>query len=107
VKKLVLTIRRANLDDLKVLVQMRLEFFREVGSLKNGANTTALAEATRQYLIKKMPRGEFMAWIAEVEGWTVGISGLALWERPPLYEAYAQQIQQRDWVETLRIQPAY
>ena len=79
-----LNIRRADLNDLEVLVQMRLEFFREVGSLKREANTTALAEATRQYLIKKMPRGEFMAWIAEAEGQIVGISGLALWERPPL-----------------------
>ncbi len=91
-------IRRANLNDLDALVQLRLDLLREVGDLKNDAQTTALADATRQYLIRKMPTGEFVCWVASVDGCIVGTSGLVLFERPPVagnllgMEAYVMNI---------------
>jgi len=76
-------IRRATLDDLEELVRLRLEFLREVGNLKGGEGTAALAEAIRRYLLEKMPREEFMAWVAEVDGRIVGVSGLVFFEKLP------------------------
>lgn len=78
-----LTIRRANLDDLDALVQLRLDLLREVGSLADDTNTPVLAEAIRRYLTEKMPTGKFMVWVAEIDGQIVGTSGLVILERPP------------------------
>ncbi len=77
-------IRRADLDDLDAVVKLRLELLREVGNLRRDAPAARLAEATRRYLADKMPKGEFAAWVAEVDDEIVGISGLVITERPPL-----------------------
>ena len=78
-----LDIRRATMDDLDALVQLRLDLLREVGNLTGDAHTAELAEATRTYLAAKLPTGEFAAWVAEVDGLLVATSGLMLYERPP------------------------
>jgi GNAT superfamily N-acetyltransferase len=76
-------IRLATLDDVDALVSLRLVFLEEVGSLSSGADCRELGEAIRQYLMRKMPTGEFLAWVAESEGRIVATSGLTLFERPP------------------------
>ena len=76
-------LRQANLQDLEALVQLRLALLHEAGDLKSNTDTTDLAEATRQYLTQKMPKGEFLAWVAEVNNQIVGTSGLVFFERPP------------------------
>ena len=77
-------IRRAGLDDLDTLVQLRLDLLREIGNLKSEARAPALTEAIQRYLISKMSNDEFVAWVAEVNGQIVGTSGLVFFERPPL-----------------------
>lgn len=79
-----LSIRRADLDDLDAVVKLRLELLREVGNLRSDARSAPLTEATRRYLADKMPKGEFAAWVAEVDGEIVAISGVVITERPPL-----------------------
>lgn len=76
-------LRRANLADLEALVNLRLELLREVGDIENDTDTSAIAQATRKYLLDKMPQGEFLAWVAEVENQIVATSGLVLFTRPP------------------------
>ena len=93
-----LNIRRASLDDLDALVQLRLDLLREVGNLKSDDDVPALAKATQRYLTEKIPKGEFVAWVAEVDDRIVGTSGLVLFERPPVadnlsgLEAYIMNI---------------
>ena len=76
-------IRLATLDDVDALISLRLVFLKEVGSLSGGVDCSELGEAIRHYLVRKMPAGEFLAWVAENEGGIVGTSGLTLFERPP------------------------
>ena len=76
--------RRASLDDVDTLVQLRLDLMREIGNLKSEARAPVLAEAIQRYLTSKMPNDEFIAWVAEVNGQIVGTSGLVFFERPPL-----------------------
>lgn len=76
-------IRLANLDDVNALVNLRLEFLREVGSFSGRDDGGELGEAIRQYLMKAMPAGTFLAWVAESDGAIVGTSGLTFFERPP------------------------
>jgi GNAT superfamily N-acetyltransferase len=76
-------IRLATLDDLDELIRLRLDFLEEVGSLKAGADGGELGAAMRDYLARKMPSGEFLAWVAESGGAIVATSGVTLFERPP------------------------
>jgi GNAT superfamily N-acetyltransferase len=76
-------IRLATLDDVETLVSLRLVFLKEVGSLSSEVDCRELGEAIRHYFVRKMPTGEFLAWVAESEGRIVATSGLTLFERPP------------------------
>ncbi|MEH2291211.1 GNAT family N-acetyltransferase [Nostoc sp.] len=76
-------LRQANLQDLETLIQLHLELLQEAGEIKGDSDTTNLAEATRKYLGEKMPPGEFLAWIAEVDNQIVATSGLVFFQRPP------------------------
>ncbi|MDZ7954398.1 GNAT family N-acetyltransferase [Nostoc sp. DedQUE09] len=76
-------LRQANLQDLEALIQLRLELLREVGEIKGDSDTANLAEATQKYLGEKMPSGEFLAWVAEVDNQIVASSGLVFFQRPP------------------------
>lgn len=91
-------IRKANLDDLETLIQLRLALLREAGNLKSNASTGTLAEAIRQYLTRTLPTSKFLAWVAEADGEIIGTSGVVEFERPPVYgnlsglEAYIMNI---------------
>ncbi|MEH2064851.1 MAG: GNAT family N-acetyltransferase [Nostoc sp.] len=76
-------LRQANLQDLEAVIQLRLELLREAGDIKGDSDTANLAEATRKYLGEKMPRGKFLAWVAEVDSQIVATSGLVFFQRPP------------------------
>ena len=76
-------IRLATLDDVDELIRLRLDFLKEVGSLKEGADGGELGASMRDYLVRKLPPGEFLAWVAESEGAIVATSGVTLFERPP------------------------
>jgi len=76
-------IRLATLEDVDELVRLRLDFLEEVGSLKSGADGGELGAAMRDYFARKLPSGEFLAWVAEGEGAIVATSGVTVFERPP------------------------
>ncbi|MEH2180564.1 hypothetical protein [Nostoc sp.] len=75
-------LRQANLQDLEALIQLHLELLREVGEIKGNSDIANLAEATRKYLGEKMPPGEFLAWVAEVDNQIVATSGLVFFNDP-------------------------
>lgn len=76
-------IRLATLEDVETLVRLRVTFLEEVGNFGEGVDTRAVSEAFRNYLLRKLPAGEFLAWVAEEEGEIVATSGLVFFERPP------------------------
>jgi pyroglutamyl-peptidase len=76
-------IRRATVEDIDVLVEMRLALQREIGALYADAPAEGAAETNRQYLHWAMPAGEFLAWVAEANGQLVACSGLVFYSRMP------------------------
>ncbi len=76
-------IRLATLDDVDALISLRLVFLEEVGGVKSSDDYGELGAAIRGYLVRKMPTGEFLAWVAESEEGIVETSGVSLFERPP------------------------
>jgi GNAT superfamily N-acetyltransferase len=77
--------RLATIEDLESLVALRAAFLVESA----GAEPTdprileALVEALRRYFASALPTGEFMGYLAIVEGRVVGTSGMVIHRRPP------------------------
>lgn len=61
------TVRHASVDDIPVLAHHRVAMFRDMGQLAPELKD-ALQRATASYLDDALPRGEYLAWIAEDSG---------------------------------------
>ncbi|MBO0792954.1 MAG: GNAT family N-acetyltransferase [Ktedonobacteraceae bacterium] len=80
------TVRRATVDDVDQLVQLRLALFQATGDLKSDEPSSELIEATQVYFLNHLPSERFIAFIAESEGRIIGTSGLVFLEKPPTDE---------------------
>ena len=57
------TIRRGNVGDAAVLARHRAEMFRDMGTLTD-ALYPELVDATRAWMERGIPAGEYVAWLA-------------------------------------------
>jgi GNAT superfamily N-acetyltransferase len=76
-------IRLATVADTERLIELRVALLRESGDLAADADAGPLGAALRDYLARALPTGEFLAWVAEVDGVIVAASGLNLLQRIP------------------------
>ena len=67
------TVREATSSDIQLLARHRASMFRDMGQLPTSGEGE-LERATEAYLREAMPRGEYLAWIADC----VGPSGAAI-----------------------------
>lgn len=75
-------IRKANLNDVNLLIALRLDFLR-----MNGANFTveeqiAIVAQMRKYFQKHIPLGDFIAYLAEENGQVASAAYVVIEERP-------------------------
>ena len=97
-------IRRATVEDIDALVEMRLALQREIGAEYGDAPAEGAAEANRQYLKWALPAEEFLAWVAETDGQRVACSGLVLYSRVPGMHGLASH---EAYVMNMYTHPAY
>ena len=72
--------REAGASDIPVLARHRAAMFRDMGQIA-AHQEEPLARATASYLRDALPRGEYLAWLAEDEGTppvTIGGTGVQL-----------------------------
>jgi len=67
-------VRPAAADDIASLAYHRVAMFRDMGTLAP-AHETPLEQATAAYLRDALPRGEYLAWVAEDGAAGVGVIG--------------------------------
>lgn len=89
------TLRRAELTDVQTLIDLRIAYLREVEGFDENVDLAALADATRRYFVRKMPSGEYIAWVAvarpsaspemrgKLHSKVIGTAGLFIVDRPP------------------------
>lgn len=78
------TVRLATVEDLEVLVQLRVAMQSEVSRTTGGSgHLPSFEDATRRYFQETLGTGEFLAWLAEADGAIVGTSGLVFFRRAP------------------------
>lgn len=77
-------VRRATVSDIDALVDLRVALFTEIGRLSRDPGEGAwFREATREYLAAKLPGGDFLAWVGELDGKVIATSGLVFFDVPP------------------------
>lgn len=69
--------RRATLDDVDVLVAFRLRFLADRAGSERAPAEDILANHLRDYFREAMPRGAFIAWLAERDGDVVAYGNTA------------------------------
>lgn len=77
------TTRRATVEDLDELVRIRDLFLEEMGRLAEGITPREASDAFRGYARRKLPAGEFVAWVAEAGGEVAATCAIVFFERPP------------------------
>src|SRR5947207_8501309 len=85
------TIRRATLEDVEALVQLRIALLQSAGYIHSEVEKRTTAQANRDYFVRTLPTNEFLAWVAQANDQIVSSSGLVFFERPPLNEKLAGQ----------------
>lgn len=79
------TIRRATLDDLDTLIDLRLALMRDLGDLPDEDAATRLAAILRDYFAAELPDGRFLGWLAcDDDGAAIGCGGLVYLRKPPM-----------------------
>lgn len=79
-----LTIRRADIEDLEQIVALRMAFLRE--AQPDGLEyEPEVFDLTHRYVADKLSTGEFLVWLAEEDQQVVGTSGLIFFHRPPTF----------------------
>lgn len=79
------SIREATISDIPSLARHRPAMFRDMGKL-SPHHERPLEDATAVWLRDAMPRGEYLAWVAEDDGGTI-VGGAGVYLRPILPRA--------------------
>jgi GNAT superfamily N-acetyltransferase len=77
--------RRATLDDVPTLVDYRMRFLNELHSHQESNEPKLVGASIRKYFAKAIPSGDFVGWVAELDGNIVATSGMVVWQRPAAY----------------------
>jgi GNAT superfamily N-acetyltransferase len=74
--------RLATIIDIDALVGLRVAMQSEVGDYPK-EHWLQLGASLREYFSAAIPAGEFIAWVAEVEGKVIATSGMCFRQHPP------------------------
>ena len=80
-----MVIRKATLDDCRVLLELRMEMRRERETRPLTIPEDRFEEKTFRYFEDNIKNGSFVAFIAEENGSAVAISGMCFYLVPPTY----------------------
>jgi ribosomal protein S18 acetylase RimI-like enzyme len=75
------TIRSAAVDEIDVLIQLRLAMFEAMGTEKDVL--TQAIDPMRDYFQEHLPSGAFRVWVAEHQGEPIASIGLVIHSIPP------------------------
>lgn len=76
--------RKATIEDISILADLRIEFLIEANGLQF-ENENTLKKKIASYFHSHMSNEEFVAWLCIEENSVVGTSGISFYEIPPSY----------------------
>lgn len=75
------TIRLATLEDLETLLDFRVTMFRDIGY--STEELAQIEKSNREYFSHAVPAGEYLCWLAEVDGKPVSGGAYAIYHTTP------------------------
>ena len=78
-----MSVRRAGLDDIATLIELRLALFRDLDGQVSASALAAARLALRDYLQRKLPTDSYIAWLADCDGSVVAATSMVLLEKMP------------------------
>ncbi len=79
------SIRKANFDDIDKLIELRIEFLKEIQDSLNNMEMKIFQKSLRDFFLEKMKSNEYISWLAENENKIIATSGLSFLQRPPYF----------------------
>jgi GNAT superfamily N-acetyltransferase len=76
------TLRRATLQDIDLLVELRDAMWREVAEGTDIGDATEALDNTRGYFETAVPGGDYICYLAEAEGRVIGVGGMVIYRKP-------------------------
>lgn len=76
--------KRATMDDISILTDLRIEFLIEANG-KRFENENALKKKIASYFHSHLSAEEFVAWLCIADNTVIGTSGISFYEIPPNY----------------------
>jgi ribosomal protein S18 acetylase RimI-like enzyme len=76
------TYRRATVEDVEALTELRIQFLAEHFAPPKDSEYDALKKELRQYFTENIPGGTFIAWLATSSNRVVATSGMVMWQMP-------------------------
>ena len=76
------SLRRATVNDLETVFQLRIEFLSDVWG-SDGFSNTALVNSTRAYIERQLPSNQLRVWFAEEHGEIVATGAMIFFDRMP------------------------
>ncbi len=77
--------RRVTLSDASTLVDCRVRFLNELHNHVENDETEVVRESLQRYFTKAISSGDFVAWVAELDGKMVATGGMVVWQIPARY----------------------
>ncbi len=81
-----ITYKKASLEELEVMLKLRLEFLKQSGFIRNLKEREILEESNRTFLKSGTEKGSLIQWLAFNGEKSIGCTYLCLYELPPLME---------------------
>ncbi len=78
--------RKADINDIEILVESRIIFLKEIQSPKNKHDEDRLKKGLRKYFAETIPTNEYTSWLAEYHGELIGFGALVSRRLPGHFE---------------------
>lgn len=88
-----MNLRKATLEDLELLVKLRIDFFQELELLESEKNCQCLSQRTRDYFSRKMETNELHTWLVLDKNNIAAVGSLLINEMPPTLGCYGGGIE--------------
>ena len=75
--------RKATIDDIETLLQIRIDFMRDVKSVTTDDDEKVMREANAEYLNETLPDGSFIQWLAADNGKIIATGSVSFYKLPP------------------------
>jgi len=99
-----ITYRKADIKDIETLIDLRIDFMKEVMGIKDDQKDVELRKLLFEYFSDLIPKDEFVAWLAISEDKVIATSGLSFYKRPPSYKNFEGKVA---YIMNMYTLPAY